>query len=217
MGTIGQSIKLCDWVIIGTVARLQNSRPEDPDPRRVTMDINVKSNLFGKIENNRTVVDLYPMNQPENVYKAGDKVLVFLSNVDYGVNVYPWAFSPDFDKKKIPFSAAKSPVLVFDGNLSVIKLDNPANTQQILAAVDAYAKVFRREKPSEDGIYAVLRELVLSPVARVREDARSDIVMLLRHSKTIDFVKVLSDENIDEGIKNYIRQILIPDRENKRL
>ena len=216
MGSIGQSVKLCDWIITGTVAVLQKRNTDDPDQRHVTMGINVESNLFGELGASRIEVDLYPMEQPEKVYLAGDKILVFLANADYGVSVYPWAFSLDFDKEKLSFPATESPVLVLDGNLSIIKLDDPIVAEQTLAAVDRYVTILRREKRDEDKIYAVLRELVMSPIMRVREDALSDLVLLLRHSKELNLTNVLSDDNIDEGIKDYTRQILIPDREGRR-
>jgi hypothetical protein len=48
-----------------------------------------------------------------------------------------------------------------------------------------------------------------SPIPRIKEDARSDMLDLLRTS-SFDLKKVVDDEKIDDGLKDYVRYILMP-------
>ncbi len=88
-----------------------------------------------------------------------------------------------------------------------------AETERVfVAATEGYLQVLRRESRGAERYYALLRQLVLSPECRIKEDARSDLLKFLRSCSSFDLDRVLADENIDEGIKDYIRLILRPGR-----
>lgn len=56
-----------------------------------------------------------------------------------------------------------------------------------------------------------------SSIPRIRDDARQDMLYLIRSCQDIDLDRILADENIDEGIKDYVRLYLKPRREGKKI
>ena len=55
-----------------------------------------------------------------------------------------------------------------------------------------------------------MRELSLSPVKRISDDAKTDLANFLRSCPSFDLKRALEDEKIDEGVKDCVRLILLP-------
>lgn len=213
LGSLGQLSKLCDWVVIGKIVSVKQDLCEERHaPTLVTL--NVETNLYGKVSGNQITVHLDWWESRIIPYRKNDRALVFISKENYGQIPYD-ALMLDFDKNKSGCSSFDLPVVV-GGERGFIMLDGGGLEKELLTAVDGYLTTMRREKRERKAVYTVLRKLVLSSVDRVRDDARSDIVVLLRQTPLNEIKEVLADTNIDNDIKEYVRLVLIPDGEKKQ-
>jgi hypothetical protein len=95
-------------------------------------------------------------------------------------------------------------------------LDTQESAKNYQDAVTGYVKELRSSERDAESYYALLRRLVQSPVQRIREDARSDLMLLIRHGPpSFDIKRVLTDDNIDEAIKYWVEHDILPAREKK--
>jgi hypothetical protein len=213
LGTLGQLTKLCDWVFVGKVVDTQGSKvaagAKEEFLGDVSVTLNIETNLFGRMWKKRIVVTPYWW-ETWRVPKAGDRMLVFLAKERYDKYVSD-VMEFDFDKAKLKGETSKGPIVVQDCR-GMIGLGSAETERIFVAATEGYLQVLRRESRDAERYYALLRQLVLSPEYRIKEDARSDLLKFLRSCPSFDLDRVLADENIDEGIKDYIRLILRPRR-----
>jgi len=213
LGTLGQLTKLCDWVFVGKVVDAKGNKvaagAKEEFLGEVSVTLNIETNLFGQTRNKRIVVTPNWW-ETWRVPKAGDRMLVFLAKERYDKYVFD-VIKFDFDKATFKGETNKGPLVVRECR-GMIGLDSAETERVFVAATEGYLQVLRRESRDAERYYALLRQLVLSPERRVREDARSDLLKFLRSCPSFGLDRVLADENVDEGIKDYIRLILRPRR-----
>jgi len=218
LGTLGQLTKLCDWVFVGKVVDAKGNKvaagAKEEFLGEVSVTLNIETNLFGQTRNKRIVVTPNWW-ETWRVPKAGDRMLVFLAKERYDEYVFD-VIKFDFDKARFKGETNKGPIVVRECR-GMIGLGSAETERIFVAATEGYLQVLRRESRDAERYYALLRQLVLSPEYRIKEDARSDLLKFLRSCPSFDLDRVLADENIDEGIKDYVRLYLKPRREGKKI
>lgn len=213
LGSLGQLSKLSDNVIIGKVINMKETQDETHG-KFVGVALGIETNLFGEISNKAITIILNVQEQCVQPMKSGDHILVFLANDDYGNYIYD-ALSFDFEKTATRSITNNTPRVVCDGR-GIFSLNNDADEREILAATEGFLCVLRREKRNAEAYYALLRKLILSPVPRIKEDARSDLLFFIIKTKSFDPHRILDDDNVDDGIRDYVRLILLPSRQPPR-
>ena len=217
LGTLGQLTKLCDWVFVGKVVDAKGNKvaagAKEEFLGEVSVTLNIETNLFGQTRNKRIVVTPNWW-ETWRVPKAGDRMLVFLAKERYDEYVFD-VIKFDFDKARFKGETNKGPIVVRECR-GMIGLGSAETERIFVAATEGYLQVLRRESRDAERYYALLRQLVLSPECRIKEDARSDLLKILRSCPSFDLDRVLADENIDEGIKDYVRLYLKPQQERKK-
>lgn len=146
-------------------------------------------------------------------YAKGDRVMVFLSNVDYFrssknlFKIIKW----NFDKSKLDAQRGDH-FLVVGQRRGCIKLNTMKDEAKLIAAVKKYVNINNEKQQDAEAYYEVIRDLVTSSNLRIREDARCDLLSLIRsHTPSVlDLNKVVNDEKVDDGIKEYLRLYWIP-------
>jgi hypothetical protein len=76
-----------------------------------------------------------------------------------------------------------------------------------------------QEKRDPDKFYVFLRPLVNSPIWRIRQDAKEDLLWLWGElgPEHFDLKRVLDDPELDWDLgKDYVRYIAIPEREKRK-
>jgi len=218
LGTLGQLTKLCDWVFVGKVVDAKGNKvaagAKEEFLGEVSVTLNIETNLFGQTRNKRIVVTPNWW-ETWRVPKAGDRMLVFLAKERYDEYVFD-VIKFDFDKARFKGETNKGPIVVRECR-GMIGLGSAETERIFVAATEGYLQVLRRESRDAERYYALLRQLVLSPEYRIKEDARSDLLKFLRSCPSFDLDRVLADENIDEGIKDYVRLYLKPRQEGKKI
>jgi len=210
--TIGKLCQLCDTVIIGKVVGAEQPIKETNEHAsrlNLNFSLNIETNLFGY-----DIPKSIPLNiDSSNTYnflKNNERVLIFLANenyLNYPMKIHKW----DFDKEQIT-GQKNDTVFIVGGDRGYISLKNNRDEEQFITAVNGYLRVLRQKQPDMNCYYDLLRQLVLSENSRVREDARSDLLLLIQTSTApaFDTKRVLLDDNIDDGIKDYLRLYWIP-------
>lgn len=218
LGTLGQLVKLCDWVFIGKVLedtdeKVKTSERKNVSSGRMNLVLSVETNLFGQVKSKEIVVSSYwwgGLHHP----KKGDRMLVFLAQERYDKYVFE-VMRFDFDKTHFEGETNNIPIVVRE-NRGMICLDGLETERLLLFAVDSYLQVLRREPRDADKYYGILRQLMCSPVQRIKEDAKSDLLKFLRSEPLFGLDQVLDDKNVDNGIKEYIKSFLVPMRQLKQ-
>lgn len=209
MGTFGQQVKFCDWVIVGKVSRIERGGAEDKD-YPVSLTLNVETNLFGKLPQDSVTLSLMKWHfdaKDEDLaaklrqeYNIGDRFLVFIVRGRAPVLLDIMKFT--FEKPAHKMEQGDQPTLLRD-SLGVIELKGGAAEREILEAVDGYLACLRMGNRDAEKYYQLLRWLEHSNVERIRDNAKSDLVNLL--SSPLIAEKVLTDETVDVGIRKYAR------------
>lgn len=217
--TLGRLSKLCDAVIVGEVIPR-----EDGTEKKHDNGIKKEKKLFLDIK--ETILEgeigTLPLNIDElgirNNLKQGDRVLVFLVRNTFVHNpqvIYQW----NFDKTKLE-GEKKGGFFIAGGNRGCIELNNADEEKRFIATTKTYMQILRQPHQNACEYYDYLRQLVLSDNFRIREDARSELLLLIKTSdpSIFDTKRVLVDENIDDGIKDYLRLYWIPyvEKQHKR-
>lgn len=212
MGTLGQQAKLCDWVIIGRVSHVERGGSLFKD-YPITLTLDIETNLFGKLEQDSVKINLMKWDfgagnedltaRFMRSYHAGERFLVFLVRGRAPVLFDILLFS--FEKSAHRKEFGDQPVLLYD-SLGLFGLDSGEVEREVLLATDGYLTCLRKEKRDLENYYRLLRRLERSPVERIRDDAKTDLVNLL--STPVIVEKVLADETVDEGIRDYARFVL---------
>jgi hypothetical protein len=210
LGTFGQLSKLCDNVIVGKVINVTEDQTESA-VKLLEITFGVETNLFGAVSNKTIKANLRDANRIVNFAKHGDRILVFLAN-DICVNDIYDAIAFDFKKTSSQVKTNGISHVVCDER-GVFALKDDVMERELLVAAEGYLSALRREKRNAEQYYNLLRKLMVSPIPRVKEDARSDMFLLISKDKSFDLQRLLEDKNIDDGIKDYVRLILLPSRQ----
>jgi hypothetical protein len=93
-------------------------------------------------------------------------------------------------------------------------IDEPEVERVQVDLANAYLQILRREKRDPVKYYELLRSLVRSPVWRTRQDAREDLLNLLRRPPDGWDLRPLADDPELAGIfRDYVRYVVIPKQE----
>jgi hypothetical protein len=211
LGSVGQQVKLCGLIVVGKVTNVE--RPvEITEKTPITLTLNIESNVFGRVASRNVRVSLQGGDADEAekaICRKGERFLVFLSQTDYDVETFLEKGRLDFDISVKKGKAVQSPV-VFYGIRSLIKLADSESEREVLAAVSGYLDCLRRGPRDAGRYYAMLREFVRSPVERIRDDARSDMRLIFYCPGIKE--KAVLDEKLDDGIRDYARYLLKPQK-----
>ena len=220
--TLGQLTKQCDGVFIGVMSNVKGIDEEDKLKLKrgigLTMEIEfqVETNLFGSVPSATVTIPVLWCDGEEQVPEKGVRVLVFYAQ-GYTIDVWNKAVRK-FDWEKPPAKTDAPPAMLLEKLSSSVRVLRTADLERTyIGTVDGYLRLLRREKRDPDKYYAYLRTLVKSPVWRIRQDAREDMLNLLGYygPDRFDLQRALDDPELMDIFKDYIRYIAIPGREKR--
>ena len=134
------------------------------------------------------------------------KVRIFVGSMFQGQNgSRALSMDPAAEKEDSP----KGPYLLGQ-NRGIIPFDGEGERAEYLAALEGYLRYRLIWKEHPEAYYAFLRGMLKSPVPRIKEDARCEILHLARSCPKFDLCQVLDDGAVDDGIKDYLRLIWVP-------
>jgi hypothetical protein len=229
--TLGRAVEHCSNIAVVSVLSCEYL-PLTEKLRVLRLRFNVESNLFGRTQSPGTLdvpwaFSRMTREQAENLKKrginvtwksepatpeTGGRLLLFLSPENQSKFQEFWHWDNSWRNKPSPQSA--SSLYAFGDAYNVVSLDGKSQGNAFLAAVLGYVKHLRSGKVDAEKYYPFLKEQMKSPIPRLKEDARCEMVNLLR-SSAADLGQAASDEEIDDGIKKYVRLILIPERQKR--
>ncbi len=220
--TLGRLVAMCDTIAIVRVTKVEGVEniPDYVLSTRVKVTYSVERVIFGTPRNNEETIRFSWLDRRKSPlpYK-GVRWLAFISDDDQSFNLLiagDWRFN----KAEHPVKGYESPLFVAPAFLGdsrgVIPLDGGKKERGLLAAVDDYILNLRRDDRSQERYYACLLRLLRSPVQRVSDNAQYDLLSFIRFDTSFDTSRVLDDDDIPVGIKDYVRLILIPERGKKR-
>lgn len=210
--TLGKLVKLSDAAVIGhvtSVERPDKNRDMQNLSAKFNINLNVETHLFGsEVKTNIPLSIVFTDLSIE--LEKNDRLLVFLAKEDFSHNpmkIYKW----NFDKEKLT-GKKKNDFFVAGYGRGCIKLSQTEESEELIKAVKNYQDILCQKEPNIDLYYNLLRNLVLSENSRIRKDAISDLLVLIGTSTqtAFDVKRVLADDNIDDGIKKYLRLYWIP-------
>ena len=211
--TLGQLVKLCDSISLVKVVDIEDIGSKSATKRlvpNIKLTINAETNLLGHLDRDGLSLIVQWWDR-KRLPQKGDRWLVFITSEDHRVNMFD-AMKWDFDKTKVR-GELKDAAFVLGQSRGAIDLSDSKTESGLLAATTGYLQNLRQQKWDADKYYALLRELVLSPDQRIKDDAKTDLVNFLRSCPAFDLERVLEDKNVDDGIKDYVRLVLLPPRQ----
>lgn len=211
--TLGQLVKLCDSVSFVKVVDIEDVGSKSATKRlvpKIKLTINAETNLLGHLDRDGLSLIVQWWDR-KRLPQKGDRWLVFITREDQEINMFN-AMKWDFDKTKVR-GELKDTAFVLGQSRGAIDLSDSKTESRLLAATTGYLQNLRQQKWDADKYYALLRELVLSPDQRIKDDAKTDLVNFLRSCPAFDLERVLEDKNVDDGIKDYVRLVLLPPRQ----
>jgi hypothetical protein len=222
--TLGQLAKQCDGVFIGVMSKIEGINGTDKfrikqgEAPLVDITFQIETNLFGRLSADTATIPMLWFGGEEQVPENGIRTLVFYAQ---GYTMGFWDFAVNgFDWEKPPVKPDVPPAMLLENwNTSVRVLKTHEIEKTYIETVGGYLQLLRREKRDPDKYYEFLRPLVKSPVWRIRQDAKEDMLKLFgRHGPDrFDLRRVLNDPELDSGLlKDYVRYIAIPDREKQK-
>ena len=211
--TLGQLVKLCDSVSVAEVVEVEDTG-SNMVPKRLVPNVKVtvkaETNLLGHLDRGGLPLTVQWWDR-KRLPQKGDRWLVFVTREDHRINMFD-AMKWDFDKTKAR-GEVKDAEFVLGQSRGAIDLSDSKTESGLLAATMGYLQNLRQQKWNAEAYYAHLRELVLSPNQRIKDDAKIDLLNFLRTCPSFDLNRVLEDKNVDDGIKEYVRLILLPSRQ----
>ncbi len=210
--TLGVLCRISDAVIVG---RIDQAGVSDTNQFKRSIKIAVETNVFGRVPGLSVSVDAF-WRLGLRELSAGERALVFLSGRLWGAEDYARARRWDFDVPSVPKDASGN--FYLRGNdRNIVAVGGPEEERAYLDAVAGYMKCLRGTARDPEAYYLFLCGLMKSSIPRIREDARQDMLYLIRSRQEIDLDRILKDGNIDEGIKDYVRLYWKPWREGKQM
>lgn len=223
----GQLSKQCDGVFIGVISGVKGLTDEEKaglEQGRARVDrpahilFQVETNLFGSIPGDTVTIPMPWLEGKGHAPTNGMRLLVFyarglpIGETDLNRKYYL------FDWEKPPEVPDAPPVVIRELMSSIRILDSSETEKAYIEATNGYLQLLRREKRDPDRYYEFLRPLVKSPVWRIRQDAKEDILWLVGPvaPDRFDLKRILDDSALDWNLlKDYVRYIAIPDQERR--
>ncbi len=220
--TLGQLSKQCDGIFIGEITDV--GKLDDKDraeiARGIALSVNItfqiERNLFGSFSKDSVTIPMVWMEYKESLPEIGIRVLVFYGQ-GYKIGLWNVAASK-FDWIKPPTDPKSPPRMLFEDYSSSLRiLKNPTIEKAYIETVNGYLQIFHEEKRSPVKYYEFLKPLVKSPIWRIRQDAKEDMLTLLRYEGVdmFDLKRALDDPELMDFFKDYIRYIVIPNHESR--
>lgn len=214
--TLGVFVKLCDSISVVKVVDVEDVSSKSANKKQapiIKLTINAETNILGHLDRGGLSLNVQWWDRKRFPQK-GDRWLVFITREDQESNMLD-AMKWDFDKTKVKGKCKDADFVLGQSRGAIDLIDNKEEVEYV-AATAGYLQNLRQQKWDEKNYYALLRGLVISPVKRIRDDAKTDLVNFFRSCSTFDLNRALADDNIDDGIKEYIRLILQPSRESPK-
>ena len=207
MLTLGNGARRCDHIAVASVLSCENL-PLSGKLHTLIIRFNVESNLLGILNQPETII--VPWSHERTSPAKGARLLVFLAkkNLSMSTEFITWNNREQRKHQSFPPNS----LFAFGDSYNIISLDNDKQAESLLTSVSGYVQHLRGQNHDEKMYYLFLKEQMRSSFSRIKEDARSDMVYFLRTS-SCDLNQVVSDDGIDDGIKNYLRLFLIPEQE----
>lgn len=209
--TLGVLCRISDAVIVG---RIEQAGVSDANQFKRSFKIAVETNIFGRVSGHSVSVDAF-WGLGVRELRAGERAIVFLSGRLWGSDDFARASRWDFDVPSVPKDASGNYHL--RGNERNIVVIGPDEERAYLDAVAGYMRIFRGKTRDPEAYYLFLCDLMKSSITRIREDARQDMLHLIRSKHDFNLDRILKDGNIDEGIKDYVRLYWKPWMEGKKM
>lgn len=228
--TLGQMVKQCDGVFIGKISNVGDLTDQDTAEMRqgfllpVRLTFEVETNLFGCLPERHVTLSMKWYDYKEHVPEVGLKVMAFYARgasytftiiktgsvvwTDYDITKFNWEKPP-------ALSEAPPDVLSTVGSCIRI-LESDDMEEMYKETVGGYLQTLRLGNRDPVAYYSLLRSLVKSPVWRIRQDAKEDLLNLIRTPGLdgFDLKQVLNDPQLDwDLLKDYIRYAVVPARE----
>lgn len=233
--TLGQLIKLSDSVSIVKVVDVEDVGPELPARRQVPnikLTIQAETNLLDRLDQRDLSLTVHWWDR-KRIPKKGDRWLVCITHEDYRITMLD-TMQWDFDKSKsqskpkdatlIP-RQSRSALDLSDGETGchilgqsrgAINLCDSKTEREFLAAATGYIMNLRQQRRDAEKYYSLLRGLIRSPVSRIQDDAKIDLLNFLKTCPSFDLNRIIDDDTMDDGIKEYVRLILQPSRQSQK-
>lgn len=204
--TIGQLCKECAIVVVGVLRSFQwiDSDPQIGSQDTVSIVIDVTTNLCGDVVKSRVVVKS-DWDRGVPFVQVGAKVMAFVSNETYSPTNFSFLWS--FDRTRTHGMRHKVPVLLgkHRGLFALVE----DNEDILTATVLKYLHHLRDPKREENAYYVFLRDNTLSPIGRIRDDAKQDLIFLLGSSTNINLNDVVEDGVLDKNIRQRVKRMLL--------
>ncbi len=222
--TLGQLIKLSDSVSVVKVTDVEGVGSES-EPKRLAsgvdrlimgaetnslvpnlkVTIRAETNLLDHLDFHCLTLTVHWWDR-KRIPQKGDRWLVCIMHEDPSINMFG-AMMWNFDKTKFR-GASKDSLLIIGQSRGAIDLFDSETERELLAAATGYLMNLRRQKWDAEKYYSLLRGLTRSPVMRIQNDAKIDLLDFLKTCPSFDLNRVLEDDTMDDGIKEYVRLIL---------
>jgi hypothetical protein len=230
--TLGQLIKLSDSVSVVKVVDVEDVGSES-EPKRLASGLNklmmgaepnrqvpnlkvtisAETNLLDHLDLRGLSLTVYWWDR-KRIPQKGDRWLACIMREDPSINMFG-AMMWNFDKTKFR-GAPKDSLLVTGQSRGAIDLFDSETERALLAAATGYLMNLRRQKWDAEKYYSLLRGLIHSPVPRIQDDAKIDLLDFLRTCPSFDLNRIIEDDTMDGGIKEYVRLILQPSRQSPK-
>lgn len=212
MSTLGQLVKLCAAAVVGHVQEIKDVTADDKRSslsREYLLTVSVVSNLLEGQVSSPLSVKFHQWTWKIDV-KPEDDIILFLSPDEL---IFEWGiFDFDFEKQR---SAQNRPFSVLGESRGVLVLGKPRDDDDIFNVIKQYIELLRKSRRNPDAYYEFLKKTVQSQNERIKRDGNSDLLYFLRSCTTFDLNQVLADNDVENNMKEYVRLVVIPDREKK--
>lgn len=231
--TLGQLIKLSDSVSVVNVVDVEDVGSES-EPKRLAsgldklmmgagtnslvpnlkVTIRAETNLLDHLDFHCLTLTVHWWDR-KRIPQKGDRWLVCIMREDPSINMFG-AMMWNFDKTKFR-GASKDSLLIIGQSRGAIDLFDSETERELLAAAKGYLMNLRRQIWDAEKYYSLLRGLTRSPVMRIQNDAKIDLLDFLKTCPSFDLNRVLEDDTMDDGIKEYVSLILQLSRQSQKV
>lgn len=220
LSTFGKLVKLSDVIFVGTVQKIKHTNVDNN-----AFELLAPSKIYIKAETyvwGTNCTDDVLINDKfsflSRKIKPGDRILAFATKDNIPLNpqsIYKW----NFQKMKPNITGTNDYMSIIGGeDRGCLKLNDKSKEAEVITVLHEYCDVLSKTTNTSSQYYELLRKLVLFENIRIKDDARSDLLNLCQTCPDFYVKRALADENIDNGIKDYLRFYWIPyvEKQNRR-
>lgn len=208
--SLGVLCRISNAVIVG---RIEHAGMSGASQFKRCFEIAVETNIFGRVPGESVSVDAFWRSGLRELH-AGERAVVFLSRRWWEPEDYARARRWDFEVTPVPEDLSGN-FHLRSNDRNIITVSGPEEERAYLDAVAGYIRCLHNKSKDLETYYLFLCGLMKSTIPRIRDDARQDMLHLIRSSQDIDLDRILHDD-IDDGIKDYVRLYWKPWLEEKK-